>query len=73
MNELDLLKENLEYNKKYLYSYVIAMKSAIDDFVDKRPWCEYLQIDYINEKFKECKYLQKRIYNIEKNIKKLTK
>ena len=69
MNELDILKENLEYNKKLVYSQTLAIKSAIDSYIN---WDNvYLQTDYINEKFKLVKQYQSRVFRIEKQIKKL--
>lgn len=70
MSDLDILKENLEYNKKWVLNNTLAIKSVIDDYINKANWNVYLQIDYINEKFKLAKEYQKRVFQIEKQIKK---
>jgi len=70
MNDLDILNENLIYNECWVLHNAYAIKSAIDDFVNKKN--TYLQTDYINEKFKLCKQYQKRVFQIEKEIKKLS-
>lgn len=69
MEGIEILKENLKYNKKWVYNSTLAMKSAIDSYIN---WENvYLQIDYINEKFKLAKEYQKRVFKIEKQIKKI--
>ena len=70
MSDLDILKENLEYNKNWVFNNALAIKCAIDDYINKANWNVYLQIDYINEKFKLAKEYQKRVFQIEKEIKK---
>lgn len=73
MEDLKILKENLEYNKKGVYNSTLAIKIAIDDYINKNNWNVYLQVDYINEKFKLAKQYQKRVFQIEKQIKKINK
>jgi hypothetical protein len=73
MEDLKILQENLEYNKIWVYNNTLAMKNAIDDFINQNNWNVYLQVDYINEKFKLAKQYQKRVFQIEKDIKKFNK
>ena len=66
MLDINILIENLDYNKRWVKNNIIAIQTACENYLK---WTDkYASVDYINEKYKLVKEYQKRVFQIEKQM-----